>query len=690
MLVVDQFEELFTACQDEQERREFVDALVRAAGDPERGSVVVLAVRADFYGRCATYPELARLLGANHVLVGAMSRDELRRAIERPAQRVGLRVEPELADALLADVDGQPGALPLLSTALLELWRQRDGRRLRLQAYTRSGGVHGAVARLAEEAFLALDADPAARWRATCCCASPARARAARSCAAGSRSSSWRPRAGGAHADVVALLTDRRLLTISDGAVEVAHEALLREWPRLRGWLEEDGQGRRLHRQISDAAQAWHADARDSGGLYRGARLAGALEWRAAHEDQLNATEREFLDAGRAAAERAQRRLRVVLGGVSLLLVAAVIAGFVALDQRGNARPRPGSRRHSGSAPRRSPSTRWTARCCSPGRRSRSTTRRPRRATCSPRCCAARPRSACCAATAAGCSRSPSPRTAGRSWPATTAGNVLAFDATTWRRQASYRTGGPVRTLAFSPDGTRLAIASGIERDGRLDLLDAASFRRIAHHRIGTRAAAVPTRSRSRPTPASWCRATRAGTRSGSARSRGCSRAGMRAPAAREGANARDGQGQELLVAFAGARRLLDVGDDERATIVRDARTLRPIRRLPAWGELSATAVSHDGRVAALARDDGSLRLLDLRTGRSRTLAGRQDAPCRARPSAPTAPPWSRGDDAARVTVWDVAGASPVRPSRATRAASMACRSRPTAPPPTAPASTAP
>ena len=126
----------------------------------------MLAVRADFYGRCAAYPGLSRLLGANHVLVGPMAREELGRAIERPAERVGLTVEPELVEALLADVEGQPGALPLLSTALLELWRERDGRRLRLAAYARSGGVHGAVARLAEEAFVALDPEQQAGARA--------------------------------------------------------------------------------------------------------------------------------------------------------------------------------------------------------------------------------------------------------------------------------------------------------------------------------------------------------------------------------------------------------------------------------------------------------------------------------------------------------------------------------------------
>src|SRR5918996_1675589 len=150
VVAVDQFEEVFTACHDESERAAFVDALVAWARDPRRRAVVLVAVRADFYGRCAAYPELSRLLGANHVLVGPMRRDELRRAIELPARRAGLHVEPELVDVLAADVEGEPGALPLLSTSLLELWQERDGRLLRLGDYRRAGGVHGAVARLAE------------------------------------------------------------------------------------------------------------------------------------------------------------------------------------------------------------------------------------------------------------------------------------------------------------------------------------------------------------------------------------------------------------------------------------------------------------------------------------------------------------------------------------------------------------
>ena len=277
---------------------------------------MLLAVRADFYGRCAGYPSCARLLGANQVLVGPMRRDELRRAIELPARRAGLRVEPELVDALIADVEGEPGALPLLSTALLELWQHRDGRRLRTERLP-AGRRRARRGRAAGRARLRAARPRPARRRAPDPAAPGGRGRGrARSCAAASRSPSSR-RARRGRRRRAAALADDRLLTIGAGTVEVAHEALLREWPRLRGWLEEDAQGRRLHHHLRDAARDWDARGRDPGELYRGARLAVALEWAAGHEPDLNATERAFLDAGRTASGRAQRRLRVVLAGVA-------------------------------------------------------------------------------------------------------------------------------------------------------------------------------------------------------------------------------------------------------------------------------------------------------------------------------------------------------------------------------------
>lgn len=346
VIAVDQFEEVFTACRSSDERAAFVDALVACTRDPRRRALVLIAVRADFYGRCAAHPELARLLGANHVLVGPMRRDELRRAIELPARRAGLHVEPNVADALIADVDGEPGGLPLLSAALVELWQHRDGRALRLVDYERAGGVHGAVARLAERAYERLDTDQQ----------HVARRILMRLAGDGEGDAMVRRRVPlaevGVAADerdgvatVLAVLAGDRLVTIGDGDVEVAHEALLREWPRLRGWLEEDAQGRRLHRHLTHASRDWLTAGREPAELYRGARLAAALDWIETHEQELNELEREFLAQSRSQADaeserqrRANRRLRALLAGLAVLLALALVAGAVAVYQRGQAR----------------------------------------------------------------------------------------------------------------------------------------------------------------------------------------------------------------------------------------------------------------------------------------------------------------------------------------------------------------
>jgi WD40 repeat protein/DNA-binding SARP family transcriptional activator len=349
VIAVDQFEEVFTACRDEAERAAFVDALLGAARDPDLRALVLVAVRADFYGRCAASPELSRLLGANHVLVGPMRRDELRRAIELPARHARLEPEPALVDRLIADVEGEPGALPLLSTALLELWQQREGRRLHLSTYEQLGGVHGAVARLAERAYDRLD--PERR--------EVARRILLRLAGEGQGERVVRRRVPLAEleaehdervGEVLTMLAADRLVTIGEGEVEVAHEALLREWPRLRGWLEEDADGRRLHQHLAAAARDWHAAGRDPGELYRGARLATALEWSAAHAPELNAGERAFLDASRRAGERSQRRLRALLAGVAVLLAAAVVGGVLAVIQRGEAREAAGAARDAETA----------------------------------------------------------------------------------------------------------------------------------------------------------------------------------------------------------------------------------------------------------------------------------------------------------------------------------------------------
>jgi class 3 adenylate cyclase/WD40 repeat protein len=343
VLLVDQFEELFTTTVDAAERDAFVEALVRATEDHER-VIAVLTIRADFYGHCAEYPELARLLAANHVLVGTMSTDELRRAVELPARRVGLRVESALSHALVEEVTDEPGGLPLLSTTLVELWGKREGGWLRMEAYERTGGLRGAVARLAERSYQKLtDAE-----RQT------AKTVLLRLVGSGEGEAAVRrrvpitefdPDRNTAAAAVLDRLTRDRLLTRSDGLVEIAHEALIREWPRLRDWLEEDEQGRAMRAHLTEAAKQWQEADRNPAELYRGPRLSVTMDWAATHSDELNELEREFVSESRRASEReaerqrrTNRRLRTLLAGVAVFLVLALLAGGLAMVQRGRAR----------------------------------------------------------------------------------------------------------------------------------------------------------------------------------------------------------------------------------------------------------------------------------------------------------------------------------------------------------------
>jgi WD40 repeat protein/DNA-binding SARP family transcriptional activator len=343
VLAVDQFEETFTACADDAERTAFLDALTDAALSPDGTVTILLAVRADYYGRCAEHRDLATLLSSSQILVGPMNEDELRRAIELPAERADLTVAPELTDALVRDSVGQPGGLPLLSTALLELWTRRRDRALGFDDYLRTGGVEGAVARLAEDAFARLDAEGQAS----------AKRILLRLALSGEGAEVVRRRASLAEFDLerdasasraLAVLTDARLVTVAEGTAEVAHEALLRDWPRLRAWLEDDAEGRNLHRHVTDSASAWEEGGRDDGDLYRGARLTAALDWADAHESDPNDLESAFLQRSRSASEgeavrtrRTNRLLRGLLGGVAVLLAVSLVIGSLALRQRDQA-----------------------------------------------------------------------------------------------------------------------------------------------------------------------------------------------------------------------------------------------------------------------------------------------------------------------------------------------------------------
>jgi WD40 repeat protein len=323
----------------EDERAAFLGLLCSAACDDRRRSLVLVALRGDFYMRFASYPRFAELLSSRHVLVGPMDRDELAQAIEQPAARAGLEIERPLATALVSEAAEQTGGLPLLSAMLVELWRARDERWLRYQSYRASGGMQAAVARLAEETYARL-AEPQRRVAHTVMLRlgehDGALVRRRAPVAELERIDGANP--------VVAALIDARLLTLSDGRVELSHEALLREWPRYHSWLEEDRAGRRLHAHLTAAAGEWEAQARDPGELYRGARLAAALDWDAHHGERLNSLEREFLDRSRLEADRdarrrraQNRRLRGLLLGVGVLLTVAVLGGVLALVKQQSA-----------------------------------------------------------------------------------------------------------------------------------------------------------------------------------------------------------------------------------------------------------------------------------------------------------------------------------------------------------------
>jgi WD40 repeat protein/class 3 adenylate cyclase len=348
LILVDQFEEVFTLCRDEEERQAFVDRLLDAA---EQGARVIVVLRADFYGHCAAYGRLAAALEDHQALIGPMTEEELRRAIERPAEQAGLVLEPGLAEGILHDIVGEPGALPLLSHSLLETWKRRSDRMLTLLGYLQSGGVRGAIAKTAETVYreaLTPEQQTLARnifLRLT-------------ELGEGTEDTRRRVRLGeltprpeqAADVDeVLRVLVDARLVTTGEGTVEVAHEALIRHWPTLRAWLDEDREGRLVHRRLTEAAQEWETLGRDPAVLYRGTRLAAAADWAELHDDELNELEREFLSAAREAelseveaTKRRNRRLRMLVAALAVFLVAALVAGAFALVQRRHAREQAG------------------------------------------------------------------------------------------------------------------------------------------------------------------------------------------------------------------------------------------------------------------------------------------------------------------------------------------------------------
>ncbi|MFD5142724.1 helix-turn-helix domain-containing protein [Streptomyces sp. NPDC058401] len=393
VLLVDQFEELFTLCSDEEERRAFVRVLLalataRPAATPGGGpdpAVVVLGVRADFSGQCLDLPELAAVFSEGLFVLPPMSVAELREAITHPAELSGLVLEPGLVPLLLRDAGvrdpgagdpragdpgaGDPGAgdpvprpgggpdawpgeapasaLPLMSHALMATWQRREGSTLTVAGYEYAGGIQGAVARSAEQVFARLD--PAGQRTVRRLLVrlvhiadgtGPTRRRMGRTALLAGQADPVRAAAA------LDAFVRARLISADSETVEITHEALLHAWPRLRGWIHADRAGLLVHQQLAQAADEWVREARDPSMLYRGSRLATARTWAEELDgrSRLGPRETAFLDASRAAEEARSRqdRLRVrlhqrMLATLVVLLLLALTAGGVAYQQRAGA-----------------------------------------------------------------------------------------------------------------------------------------------------------------------------------------------------------------------------------------------------------------------------------------------------------------------------------------------------------------
>jgi WD40 repeat protein len=344
-LIVDQFEEIFTLTTDGAERAQFVACLLYASSVAGGATIVVLTMRADFFGKCAAIPGLASRLSERDVLVPPMEPDELRRAMIMPAERVGLQFEKGLVDTILADLGTEPGTLPLLQHTLLELFDGRRGRWLTTDRYRAIGGVKGAIAQRAEAVFARLTpAQQVAARRILLRLTQP-----------GEGTEDTRRRASVAEllpshgsADdverVVNQLADARLLITSrepagGEVVDVAHEALIRGWPRLQSWIDQDPGSQRVHRRISEAATEWAATQREASFLYRGTRLREASAWANENPDELNDLELAFLRGSQQAEAsemlaRQRRGQRLIAGLVAVAIALAGLGGVAFVNWR--------------------------------------------------------------------------------------------------------------------------------------------------------------------------------------------------------------------------------------------------------------------------------------------------------------------------------------------------------------------
>jgi WD40 repeat protein/class 3 adenylate cyclase/energy-coupling factor transporter ATP-binding protein EcfA2 len=362
VLVIDQFEEVFTLVEDEAVRTHFLGSLEAATTDPRSRLRVVATLRADFYDRPLLYRGFAELFKSRVEAVIPLSAEELERAISGPAKRVDVSLEPGLVAAMLADVAEEPGALPLMEYALTELFERRDGRILFLEAYREIGGVSGALGRRAEELHAELDDDGR----------EAARQLFLRLVALGEGTEDTRRRVP--RAEVISLDVDQQAMAnvldtfgaarqlsfdrdarTGEPTIELAHEAMLTAWPRLHRWIDAARDDLRTQRRVAAAARDWIDADRDPSFLLQGSRLEQAEGWQAASGLAITPEEREYIEASRAERERRTadeearaaheqelerrsfRRLRALVAVLAAASLVAIVLTVFATTQRGRA-----------------------------------------------------------------------------------------------------------------------------------------------------------------------------------------------------------------------------------------------------------------------------------------------------------------------------------------------------------------
>jgi WD40 repeat protein len=352
LIVVDQFEEIFTACRDEVEQHCFIAAICALAGP----AAVVLALRADFYDRGIRHPELARALQERQVVVVPMTRHEVRRAIVEPARLAHLELTDGLVELLLSDLAprstvGNPagagheaGALPLLSHALRTTWSRSHGGRLTVADYQASGGIRHAISQTADQVYGSLDAEQRdiARRLFLRLVNVADDAPETRSSVPLAELRGW-PGQTASPGEVLDLFVAERLITVDADRAQITHEALLTAWPLLRSWIDGNREGLRVRRRLSDAARAWDEAGRDPAAVLRGGQLALARDWAddPLNRDSLGTLTRAFVDAGivqerlqQATERRHTRRLRRLVAALTVLVLVTVALAAYAFQQR--------------------------------------------------------------------------------------------------------------------------------------------------------------------------------------------------------------------------------------------------------------------------------------------------------------------------------------------------------------------